>query len=53
MGDSSHWQRIRSPAAAGARETETTNDAQALWESHQYHLQLLSWPSAFSVQQSC
>jgi hypothetical protein len=27
MGDSSHWQRIRSPAAAGARETKTTNDA--------------------------
>jgi hypothetical protein len=27
MGDSNHWQRIRSPAAAGARETKTTNDA--------------------------
>jgi len=27
MGDSNHWQRIRSPAAAGTRETKTTNDA--------------------------
>src|SRR5215211_7688633 len=27
MGDSNHWQRIRSPAAAGTRETKTTTDA--------------------------
>jgi hypothetical protein len=27
MGNSNHWQRIRSPAAAGAKETNSTNDA--------------------------
>src|SRR5215210_3999328 len=28
MGDNNHWQRIRSPAAAGARETKPTNTNQ-------------------------
>ena len=27
MEDRNHWQRIRSPAAAGAKETKPTNDA--------------------------